>query len=264
MPQPISPLSEFHPRPNHFRQRTASASIVEPLATGSMKRRFNWSPIKQSSAPQPTLRTPSVSVGRLKRRRTANPSYMEQEDDAATEAQITAWGPTPRRSREPPSPFYSSQSALPRTNSDVASRPSQRSVAVVGKSTPFAYATPHSGPFLGGAGFGAFNNGGDTEPDDDNDADDDDDGEQSWRGVTDGDEDEGSSSEASGPHPENVERYGASFSGDDSGFGTEGPDDDGEQSEFDVDRNGPPNTTTDDDDEEECDLFDTLLEVLEH
>jgi hypothetical protein len=266
IPQLISPLSEFHPRPNQFRQRTASASIVEPLATGSTKRRFNWSPVKQSSAPQPTLRTPSVSVGRLKRRRTANPSSLHQEDEAPTEAQITAWNPTPRRSREPPSPFYSSQPALPRTNSDVASRPSQRSVAVVGKSTPFAYATPHSGPFIGGAGFGAYNNGGDTEPDDDNDADDDDDGEQSWHGVTDGDEDDddGSSSAASGPHPENVERYGVSFSGDDSGFGTESDDNDGDQSEFDVDRNARPNTTTDDDDEEEGDLFDTLLDVLEH
>jgi hypothetical protein len=267
MPQPISPLSEFHPRPTHFRQRTAYASIVEPLATGSMKRRFNWSPVKQSSAPQPTLHTPSVSVGRLKRRRTANPSSLHQEDEVPTEAQITAWGPTPRRSREPPSPFYSSQPALLRTSSDVASRPSQRSVAVVGKSTPFAYATPHSGPFIGGAGFGAYNNGGDTEPDDDNDADDDDDdGEQSWHGVTDGDEDDdGSSSAASGPHPENVERYGASFSGDDSGFGTESDDNDGDQSEFDVDRNARPNTTTDDDDEEEeGDLFDTLLDVLEH
>jgi hypothetical protein len=263
MPQPISPLSEFHPRPNQFRQRTASASIVEPLASGAMKRRFNWSPTKQSSAPQLHSRTPSVSVARLKRRRTANPSSLHQEENVPTEAQITVWNPTPRRSREPPSPFYSSQPALPRTNSDVASRPSQRSVAVASKSTPFAYATPHSGPFIAGAGFSAYNNGGDTEPDDDNDADDDDDGEQSWRGVTDGDEDDGSSSSASGPDPENIHLYGASFSGDDSGFGTESGDSDGEQSEFDVDRNAPRNTTTTDDDDE-GDLFDTLLDVLEH
>jgi hypothetical protein len=263
MPQPISPLSEFHPRPNQFRQRTVSASNVEPLASGSMKRRFNWSPIKQSSAPQPTLCTPSVSVSRPKRRRTANPSSLYQEENVSAEVQVTLWNPTPRRSREPPSPFYSSQPALPRMNSDVASRPSQRSIAVVGKSTPFAYATPHSGPFVGGPGFGAYNNGGDTEPDDDNDADDDDDGEQSWRGVTDGDEDDGSSSAASSPVKETGMMYGASFSGDDSGFGTESGDDDGDQSEFDVDRNAPRNTTTDDD-EDEADLFDTLLDVLEH
>jgi hypothetical protein len=262
--QPISPLSEFHPRPAHFRQRTTSASIVEPLPSGSTKRRFNSSPVKQSSAPQPTSRTPSVSVARLKRRRTANSTSLYQEEtNVLAEAQVTIWNPTPRRSREPPSPFYSSQPALPRTNSDVTSRPSQRSIAVAGKSTPFAYATPHSGPFVGGAGFGGYNNGGDTEPDEDNDAyeDDDDDGEQSWRGVTDGDDDAASVSGSSGLDPDDGTPYGASFSGDDSGFGTESGDDDGEQSEFDVDRNTRHNATTDDDDEE--DVLDSLLDVLE-
>jgi hypothetical protein len=263
VPQPISPLSEFHPRPTHFRQRTASASIVEPLAAGSTKRRFNSSPTKQSSAPQLTSRTPSVSVARLKRRRTANPTSLHYDENALAEAQVTIWNPTPRRSREPPSPFYSSQPALPRTNSDVTSRPSQRSIAVVGKSTPFAYATPHSGPFIGGAGFGGYNNGGDTEPDDDDGAYDGDDGEQSWRGVTDGDEDEDSSSPESSLDPEAEAQLGASFSGEDSGFGSESEDDDGEQSEFDVDRNPRHNTTTDDD-EEDGDVFDTLLDVLEH
>lgn len=266
MPQPISPLSEFHPRPAHFRQRTTSASVVEPLMAGSSKRRLNSSPVKQSSAPQPTSRTPSVSVARLKRRRTANPSSLHVEDNVLTEAQITTWNPTPRRSREPPSPFFSSQPALPRTNSDVASRPSQRSVALVGKSTPFAYATPHSGLYIPNAGFGGFNNGGDTEPDDDDDNDlyEEDDGEQSWRGVTDGDDEAASSSASSEPGPEDEAQYGASFSGDDSGFGTEsGDDDDGEQSEFDVDRNPRHNTTTDDD-EEDGDVLDTLLDVLEH
>jgi hypothetical protein len=48
---------------------------------------------------------------------------------------------------------------------------------------------------------------------------------------------------------------------DDSGFGTESGDDDGEQSEFDVDRNTRHNATTDDDDEE--DVLDSLLDVLE-
>ncbi|KAF2030821.1 hypothetical protein EK21DRAFT_64487 [Setomelanomma holmii] len=261
--QPLSPLSEFHPRPGQFHQRTASASVVEQLQAGSSKRRFDSSPVKQSSTPQPTSRTPSVSIARLKRRRTANPTTLEQDEDASSEAQVAIWNPTPRRSREPPSPFFSSQLALPRSISDVTSRPSQRSVAVIGKSTPFAYATPHSGPFIGGPGFGGYNNGGDTEPDDDNDADEDDnDGEQSWRGVTDGDED-ASSPASSDDDVEGGAQYGASFSGDDSGFGTESEDDDGEQSEFDVDRNPRHNTTTDDD-EEDGDVFDTLLDVLEH
>ncbi|KAF1916174.1 hypothetical protein BDU57DRAFT_220284 [Ampelomyces quisqualis] len=235
MPQPISPLSEFHPRPGHFRQRTISASTVEPLPGGSSKRRFNSSPVKQSSAPQPISRTPSVSVARLKRRRTANPSSLHQEDSAYAEAQSNMWNPTPRRSREPPSPFYSSQPALPRTT--------------------------HSGPFLAGAGFGGYNNGGDTEPDDDDVNDDD--GEQSWCGVTDGDDEAASSSSSSSQDAEEGLQYGASFSGDDSGFGTESEDEDGEQSEFDIDRNAPNNTTTDED-EEDGDVLDTLLGVLEH
>ncbi|KAH7410208.1 hypothetical protein DE146DRAFT_604254 [Phaeosphaeria sp. MPI-PUGE-AT-0046c] len=263
IPQPLSPQSEFHPRPAQFRQRTTSASIVEPFTTGSSsKRRFNSSPVKQSSAPQPTLRTPSVSVGRLKRRRTANPSSLHQEHSDLAEAQLTTWNPTPRRSREPPSPFFTSQPPLPRTNSDVA---------LVGRSTPFAYATPHSGPFLVAT---TYNNGGDTEPDDDEDNQDGDendseDGEQSWRGVTDGEDEAAaaSSSSSSGSDPEDV-MHGASFSGDDSGFGSESGDendeDEDEQSEFDVDRNRPHNTTTDDDDEEEGDVFDTLLDVLQH
>jgi hypothetical protein len=258
VPQPISPLSEFHPRPTHFRQRTISASVVEPLP-GSSKRRFDSSPVKQSSAPQPTLRTPSVSVARLKRRRTANPSSLHLEGNVLSEVQMTIWNPTPRRSREPPSPFYSSQPALPRTNSDVTSRPSQRSLAVTGKFTPFAYATPHSGPITAGTGFGGYNNGGDTEPDDDDDdVDPDDDGEQSWHGVTDGDDD---GTSVSGPDLDDDSHHGASFSGDDSGFGTESGEDDGEQSEFDVDRNAHRHHATTDDDEE--DVLDSLLDVLE-
>jgi hypothetical protein len=108
------------------------------------------------------------------------------------------------------------------------SRPSQRSVAVAGKSTPFAYATPHSGPFVGGPGFNAYNNGGDTEPDDD-----DDDGEQSWRGVTDGDN--GEDSEASWP---------------DSNALREDSDD-----ELYAQRQG--------DDEDDEDVFDSLLSIIE-
>jgi hypothetical protein len=80
----------------------------------------------------------------------------------------------------------------------------------------------------------------------DNDADDDDDGEQSWRGVTDGDDDVASVS------VEDIE--GASFEGEDSGFGTESGD------EFDVDRNLGRGGATSEEDEE--DVLDSLLDVL--
>lgn len=259
--QLISPLSEFHPRPMQSRQRTVSASVIEQQQPGPSKRRFDSSPVKHTSASQPTSRTPSVSISRLKRRRTTNAPSVLRDEAASTEVQVIMCNHTPRWSREPPSPFYSSQPVLRRSNSDVASRPSQRSVAVVGKSTPFAYATPHSGPVTGGPGFDAYDNGGDTEPDDDDN--DDDDGEQSWRGVTDGDDDAASSSGSSNPDREEDANFGASFSGDDSGFGTESASDDGEQSDFDVDRNRRHHTTTDDD-EEDGDVFDTMLDVLEH
>ncbi|KAJ4375133.1 hypothetical protein N0V83_002217 [Neocucurbitaria cava] len=262
--QPISPLSENHPqRPSHFRNRTASTSIIETFPPGSSKRRFNSSPVKQSSAPQSTARAPSVSITRLKRRRVTNSSSPRPEESVSAEAQVTIWAATPRRSREPPSPFCSSQPALPRTNSDVTSRPSQRSVAVVGKSTPFAYATPHSGPFVGGAGFGGYHHGGDTEPDD-NDYDDDD-GEASWRGVTDGDEDSASSSESDAAEA-GAEEPG-SFSGDDSGFESESADDDGnsgDEGDFGAQRQHVDDDDDDDDDDDEDDVFDSLLDVLEH
>ncbi|KAL5120913.1 hypothetical protein ACEQ8H_001101 [Pleosporales sp. CAS-2024a] len=261
IPQPISPQSEFYPRPAHFRHRTTSASIVEPLAAGSSKRRFHSSPTKQSSAPQPSSRTPSVSVARLKRRRTANLTFL-QHDENAMEAQSVRWNPTRRRSREPPSPFFSSQPVLARSNSDVATRPSQRSMAVAGKSTPFAYATPYSGPVVGGSGFGGYNNGGDTEADHENDVYEDEDGEQSWRGVTDGERGDGSSSPESSLDSEAEAQVGASYSGDESHFGSESGDED-EHSEFDVDRH-PRHDTSTDEDEEDGDVFDTLLDVLEH
>jgi hypothetical protein len=258
--QPISPLSEFHPRPAQLGLRTASASVIEQDPAGSSKRRHNSSPVKQSSAPQPASRTPSVSVARLKRRRTTHGPSIQLEQNMRADAQVSARNPTPRRSREPPSPFYSSNAALPRSNSDVASRPSQRSVAVVGKSTPFAYATPHSGPFAGGPALDNYDNGGDTEPDD---AYEEDDGEQSWRGVTDGDDDAASSSDSSGPEPDDGAQYGASFSGDESGFGSESGYGDDEQHEPEVGRRPHHNTATDDD-AEDGDVLDTLLDVLEH
>lgn len=247
--QPISPLSENHPRRSGPRlHRTTSASVLETFPAGASKRRLNSSPTKQSSAPQHTSRTPSISITRMKRRRVANSSSPRGEGNEPAEAQVTIWNPTPRRSREPPSPFYSSQIALPRSVSDVASRPSQRSVAMTGKSTPFAYATPHSGPFVGGPGFDGFDRGGDTEPDDD-------DGEQSWRGVTDGDEEDGVSN-SSDIHG-GAEEPG-SFSADDSGFGSESGDDD----DSDDDAFGAQLQQAIDEDSED-DVLDSLLDVLE-
>jgi hypothetical protein len=140
------------------------------------------------------------------------------------------------------------------------SRPSQRSIAVAGKSTPFAYATPHSGPFISGPGFNAYNNGGDTEPDDDNDAYDNDDGEQSWRGVTDGDNDNDSAS-SSVLDAETGAQEGASFSGDDSGFGS----DNGEDSDAPSEDDGEvyAQRQQDEEDEDDEDVFDSLLSIIE-
>lgn len=248
--RPLSPQSEIHPsRPGHHRLRTASASVVE-LLPGSSKRRFNSSPVKHSSAPHTHSRNPSASVTRLKRRRvTSSSSPRPEEEEMLTEEQITIWNATPRRSREPPSPFFSSQ-PLRRSNSDMASRPSQRSVAVVGKSTPFAYATPYSGPFVGGPAFGEgdYGHGGDTEPDDD-DMYNDDDGEQSWHGVATGDDDSGSS--VSGSEASAQEH--ASFSGDDSGFGTE--------DDYENDRRAHRRRQIEDEGEDE--VFDMLLGIID-
>ncbi|KAG9388745.1 hypothetical protein A1F94_001638 [Pyrenophora tritici-repentis] len=214
--RPISPVSENLRRPSYCRDRTVSTSVVETFPPGSSKRRYNSSPVKQSFAPQHVSRTPSLSMVRPKRRRVASSSSPQLNQDAVVDPQVPIWNATPRRSREPPSPFFSSQPPLQRSTSEVTSRPSQRSVAVAGKSTPFAYATPHSGPVLGGPAFDAYNNGGDTEPDDDdNDAYDGDDGEQSWHGVTDGDND--SVSDSARDAGAGAQEAG-SFSGDDSGF----------------------------------------------
>jgi hypothetical protein len=246
-PQPISPLSENHlQRPPYSRNRTVSASVIDTFPSRLSKRRLHASATEQSSAPQPISHAPSLSVTRLKRRRVTNSSSPRPET-----AQVPIWNATPRHSREPPSPFYSSQPALPRSNSDIMSRPSQRSVAVAGKLTPFAYATPHSGPFLGGPGFNAYNNGGDTEPDDDND-----DGEQSWPGVTDGDNDSASSSILDA---DVGAQEGASFSGDDSGFGG----DNGEESDAPWDDELYAQRQQDEDDEDDDDVFDSLLSIIE-
>lgn len=85
---------------------------------------------------------------------------------------------------------------------------------MVGKNTPFAYATPHSGLFE------ARHDGGDTEPDDDSDQDD---GEQSWRGVATGDSG-GESSVDEGDEQGEAELV--SLSGDEEPSGSEENDED--------------------------------------
>lgn len=278
--QPLSPLSLLQPQRPRSLSRTASTSILE--LPGSAKRRLHLSPTKHPASQPMYSRAPSVSAARLKRRRVTDSSSSPHEEVAAPEmGPVTIWNPTPRRSREPPSPHFT-HPALPRSSSDVTSRPSQRSVTRTSNLGAFAYATPASGPFLGGPAFGGYNQGGDTEPDDDSgednedgdDADDDDDGEQSWHGVTDGDEVSASSSseaEVEGGAQEMV-----SFSGDESGFGSEN---DASQSEVDGDRtptarrrrldedNDEDEDNDVDDDEDDDDdgveIFDTLLEVLE-
>jgi hypothetical protein len=121
----------------------------------------------------------------------------------------------------------------------------------VGKGTPFAYATPHSGPALG---FG----GGDTEPDSDHYQDD---GEKSWRGV---EEDDDAIDIVGG------DEESPSFSGDESGFGSED-----EAKDMDLDDSDEDADEGDDEDEfgyagqrpvdsdEDEDVYDTLLGVLE-
>lgn len=262
--QPLSPSSLFHQQRPRSLSRTASTSVLE--VPGSSKRRFNSSPTKHPASQPMHSRDQSVSAARLKRRRVTGSSSPREEAAAPEMGPVTIWNPTPRRSREPPSPHFT-HPALPRSSSDVTSRPSQRSVTRTSNPAAFAYATPASGPFLGGPAFGGYNQGGDTEPDDDSggddedgeDADDDDDGEQSWHGVTDGDEVSASSSSES--EAETGAQEMGSFSGDDSGFDSEN-----DASQSDGDRTPTARRgrlDEDEDDDDGVEIFDTLLEVLE-
>lgn len=270
--QPLSPLSLFHQQRPRSLSRTASTSVLE--VPGSAKRRLNSSPTKHASSQPLHSRAPSIAAARPKRRRVTDSSSPREVHAAPEMAPVTIWNPTPRRSREPPSPHFT-HPALPRSSSDVASRPSQRSVTRTSNPAAFAYATPASGPFAGGPAFGGYNQGGDTEPDDDSsggsehadDADDDDDGEQSWHGVTDGDEVSVSSSD-SGADAGAQELV--SFSGDDSGFESENDGSDTERDRTPVARSIRLDEDEDEDDDMEGDgdddedgIFDHLLEVLE-
>jgi hypothetical protein len=217
------------------------------------------SPIKHSSQPH-NSRMPSASIPRMKRRRVSrsnSPRPAIDIDEDATDVQVTVWNNTPRRSCEPFSPFFSSVGApLPRTASDLTSRPSQRSVAGAGKGTPFAYATPHSGPLVGGP---VFIGDGDTEADEDL-YQDDDDGEQSWRGVATGGEDSDLGEDVEIEDVEiGAEEELASFSGDDSGFGSDGVNNDSDSDDAD----GFGAQRTDAEDEEDDDPLDALLGILQ-
>ncbi|KAF2445459.1 hypothetical protein P171DRAFT_386000 [Karstenula rhodostoma CBS 690.94] len=258
MPQPISPLSEHHLRqPSYARQRTVSASVLEPVNTISSKRRVDGSPVQHLSQPH-SARAPSAAIPQMKRRRVSKSSSprVAVDPDDATEVQVTVWNNTPRYSREPFSPFFSSAAApLPRTASDLTSRPSQRSVAGASKGTPFAYATPHSGPLVGGPDFIGD---GDTEADEDLYQDDD--GEQSWRGVATGEENSDLGEDVEMGAEEEI-----SFSGDDSGFGSDvlnsnsGSDSD----EADGDDGFGAQRTDAEDDEDDDDPLDALLGILQ-
>ncbi|KAH6644037.1 hypothetical protein C7974DRAFT_13024 [Boeremia exigua] len=260
--RPLSPLSLFQPQRPRSLGRTASTSVLE--APGSSKRRL-VSPSKHPASQPLHMEDLGVPLARLKRRRITGSSSPREEVPAPEMGPVTIWNPTPRRSREPPSPHFT-HPALPRSSSDVTSRPSQRSVTRTSNPAAFAYATPASGPFLGGPAFGGYNQGGDTEPDDDSaeenddgeDADDDDDGEQSWHGVTDGDEVSVSSSSESDADAGAAEMV--SFSGDDSGFDSEN---DASQSDGDRTPTARRRRLDEDEDEDDGAIFDTLLEVLE-
>ena len=142
---PLSPLSEF---PAHRRHR--SVSILEPAANELTQSKRS----RRVGSAEAINMTTTVS----KRRRLTRSPEMEGER--------TAWNFTPRRSREPPSPFpLSSQGRVP---SD-------------GTGGYAAYATPFSNGTVFGAGGGA--EGGDTEVDSDAEGDDD-----VWEGVAEEDE----------------------------------------------------------------------------
>lgn len=266
--QPISPLSEKYPvRPGHGRSRTLSASVIELAPQGSSKRRFNASPVKQSSVPHITSRTPSASISRTKRRRVAPSASPRADADLPSreqEGQVIIFNNSTTRHRTAlPSPFYSSNPGLARSASDVTNR-SQRSAGLATKAAPFAYATPYSGPVSDKGGFGDA--AGDTEPDDDyyEEEDDDDDGEKSWRGVGDDDENNEDDSDAdAGAEMADL----SSFSGDESGFERKGHGDgstSSEEGDDDESAFGAQPRTDDDDDDDDEEIFDTLLGVLQH
>ncbi|KAI9685913.1 MAG: hypothetical protein M1822_004191 [Bathelium mastoideum] len=147
---PITPLTDLSPR----HRRTASApgsehaTALAALTPTTTKRRL----ISFDSAPHPrstiqlSRRTSALSVqsgSSYKRRRISGSPEVERNAVAA------AQGFTPRRSKEPPSPFYPASSQglpLPRSQGYAGDQGAAGPSTTRGSwDTPVAYATPYSG-----------------------------------------------------------------------------------------------------------------------
>lgn len=229
--QPISPLSEFpQKRPSRRGNRTVSVPLTDDDAfatapsqfpQGSSKRRIGASFDAATCAPHPrthhaaanlALALAAVPQASNPKRRRLTHSHSPPATDTLPDPVATAvplpsgWAHTPRRSKEPPSPFFSEN----RTGNGGGR-------AQGGGGTPFAYATPHSGT-VAGAGFTGGGGEGDTEVE-----------SGSWHGVG-GDEDsEGELSKAAarggegegGSEDVDVGIGAEEWEEEDSGFGDE-------------------------------------------
>ncbi|KAH0537117.1 hypothetical protein FGG08_006079 [Glutinoglossum americanum] len=121
-PRPISPVSQF-PH-SHHRRTSTPRTTPTPLLS---KRRTPSSEYRVSS--------PTKPLSSSKRRRT---SRSPTHDNPSTQDR-PVWASTPHRSN-PPSPFFS-EIGVPYPGSSVAAVANNKR-----GTTPFAYATPHSGP----------------------------------------------------------------------------------------------------------------------
>ncbi|KAF2808055.1 uncharacterized protein BDZ99DRAFT_572924 [Mytilinidion resinicola] len=199
---PLSPLSIFPTRrPSLHRRRTLSAPLTDDDAfatthteqqaqhsASTSKRRIGASfDARARRASHSLSRNHSASnPKRLRLHRSPSPFPLQHYQPPVPVSQPSSsqaafrYMNTPRRSKEPPSPFFSSPNRVPRSNSnsDATSRSQWSAVAgaemrfvqgmgqgqgVKEGGTPFAYATPHSGTVVGGRGFEGGE--GDTEVD---------------------------------------------------------------------------------------------------
>lgn len=164
---PISPLSELHPeqRPQRRRNRTLSTPLTESSAVAA------------SMAPQPKRRVASLEHAKLapKRRRTT----LSPDFDAPSSSVRGNWGLTPRRSKEPPSPFL-----MPSSQRSQGVSPASAAVASGPPGVGGAYATPYSGMAVGGRHLVVDWRDGDTEVDEASGVEEQGD-EEVWEGVGD-------------------------------------------------------------------------------
>ena len=184
-PAPIKPLSEIPSAPRPFR-RTISLPLSDPNLNVS-----DQVPKRQINSFEQFTSTVKTSLPK-RRRLSQTPEELEAENDKA-ETNPPVWNLTPRRSREPPSP-YAYGTIQQQQQQQVKSE-----TAVVRKraTTPLAYATPYSntlGPRYAHLGVHVGADG-DTDMDDDDNCDEEDrDGtraeEEAWEGVDD-DKDDG-------------------------------------------------------------------------